>query len=69
MEPRTEAAVCGRGLELAGSVDEHGVFRIKTTIDADTMQSPMRKAWAMGEDVTARVTFEPLTKKAGPATI
>lgn len=69
LEPRIELAISGRGVELAGSVDEHGCLRLKTAIDAGTMESPLRQAWAMGDKIEVRETFNPLTKKAAADTI
>jgi hypothetical protein len=59
MDPGMEVAVTGRGLEMAGAVDEHGYLRLKTAIDAISMQSPSRQAWAMGETVVVRITYDP----------
>lgn len=65
LDPGVEVAVAGRGLELAGTVDEKGCLRLKTAINADGMQSATRQAWAMGEEVQVRVTYSPsLTKPA-----
>ena len=59
LEPRTEVAVTGRGIELAGKVDEKGNLRLMTAIDAATMQSASRQAWAMSDKVEVRVVFKP----------
>ena len=59
LEPRTEVAITGRGIELAGKVDEKGNLRLMTCIDAATMQSASRQAWAMSDKVEVRVLFKP----------
>lgn len=59
MEPKTELAISGLGLELAGSVDTEGTLRLKTAIDADSMAHLLRRGWAMSDQVSVRVTFEP----------
>jgi hypothetical protein len=69
LEPRSEVSVTGLGLELSGSVDEHGLLRLKTAIDAPTMQSSLRQAWAMSDKVEIRETYHPLTGPAKSATI
>ena len=70
LDPNVEVSVTGLGLELSGSVDDHGVLRLKTTIDAPNMQSSTRKAWAMSDKVEVRIIWSPpLTRPAKGDTI
>lgn len=59
MDPKTEVAISGRGLEVAGAVDDTGILRLKTVINAEGMQSANRQMWAMGEEITVRVLYTP----------
>jgi len=59
LEPGTELAISGRGLELAGGVDETGMLRLKTCIDAASMTSNLRKVWASGDKIEVRETYRP----------
>jgi len=63
LEPGTELAVSGFGLEISGSVDSEGALRLKTVIDAACMQSNLRKAWADSDKIEVRETYNPTNRK------
>lgn len=65
MEPGVEVRVAGRGIELAGAVDEHGTLRLKTVIDAASMSHALRRAWAESDKIEICETYRPSEKIKG----
>lgn len=57
LEPGTQVNACGRGIEVAGDVDDDGLLRLKTVITAESMTSENRRAWAMSATVQIRTNL------------